>query len=49
MWDFKKYRNNIALITEKNIYKFNDIIKFSEKLKKKFKKKILYLFYVKIL
>ena len=35
----KKYRNNIALITEKNIYKFNDIIKFSEKLKKNLKKK----------
>ena len=43
MWNFRKYKNKTALITENNEYKFNDIIKFSEKLKKKVKKKNLIL------
>ena len=43
MWNFRKYKNKTALITENNEYKFNDIKKFSEKLKKKIKKKNLIL------
>ena len=45
MWNLKKFRNKIALISEQNKkYSYDELLKFSDYIKKKLKKRSLVLF-----
>ena len=43
MWNLERFKNRTAFITEKEIFKYYDIIKFSKKIEKKIKTKKLIL------